>query len=566
MMIRLCIFSILVFHLGSIVGQEKPYSVVINEILPDPSPIVALPNCEFIELRNCSNQQINLNKWRISNGSSVGIITTDYFLKPDSLVILSAKSNTVFFNAPSKTIGLSTFPSLGNESDVITLMDRSGKTIHAVSYKKSWHDNSIKSEGGWSIEMIDPFKPCNPNNWQSSKALTGGSPGKENSIYNKETNDTEVKAMQCITTNGKTFTLKMNMTADSSSLANPVNYNWDSTSIYSIKANPTPPLFNEVEIEFQHEISKEKIAKLNISNIKNCTSDKLENTSILTGIPITPKKGELVINELLFNPVAYGSDFIEIYNLSNSAINAKEIYIAAKNTGGNIGSMYRCSEDDMNLFPDEYLVITSDTSHIIKYWPRSKPSSLSEIRTMPSYPDEEGTVILFNKQGVIIDEFNYSASMHYPLLIDKEGVSLERIDPKIPATLAENWHSASSTSGYATPTKKNSQYKQQSTGNEFITIAQQYFSPNNDGSEDVLSITYQFSTPGNLISIYIFSFNGLLVNKIVDNQLCGTSGTFIWNGLDQQKGKVKRGIYIIVAESFDLRGKPRKFKQAVAVE
>ena len=55
-----------------------------------------------------------------------------------------------------------------------------------------------------------------------------------------------------------------------------------------------------------------------------------EESSILRA----PKKGELLINEVLFNPIGDGVDFIEIYNASDSIVdlsmctlgNKKQIY------------------------------------------------------------------------------------------------------------------------------------------------------------------------------------------------------------------------------------------------
>jgi hypothetical protein len=562
-------YMFLLFFLSSIVkinAQVKPYSIVINEILSDPSPIVALPNCEFIELRNCTNEIINLNKWRISNGTTTATIAIDFFLKPDSLVILCAKSNVIFFNGNNNIIGLTSFPTLGNEEDIIILGNKNGETIHAITYKKSWHDNAVKSEGGWSLEMSNSFRPCNINNWYSSKSLLGGTPGKENSIFKKESIEEKLQAIQCTAISQKEFTLKFNKSADSSSLSIASNYNIESTGQYPLKVSPIPPLFDQVKLIFKDGIEKEKVYQLNINNIKRCTSITVDTTSILTGIPIIPSKGELIINELLFNPAPYGADFLELYNNSNSIINARDIYIAGKNSAGQIGSQYRCSNEDMNIFPEKYLAITTDSSYIIKTWKNINRGAISEIKSMPSYPDNEGNAVLINKEGMLIDEFQYTDDMHYPLLINQEGVSLERIDPMLPTSLMENWHSASSTAGYATPTKENSQFRKSDSINKIIEIPQTDFSPNNDGINDLLTIAYKMSNPGNSISIYAFNFNGMMIRKIADNQLCGTNGTFIWNGLDQNKQRVASGIYLIFIEIIDLRGKLMKFKKAIAVE
>ena len=42
--------------------------IVINEIMADPSPSVALPEWEYIELYNASESAININDWKIIIG------------------------------------------------------------------------------------------------------------------------------------------------------------------------------------------------------------------------------------------------------------------------------------------------------------------------------------------------------------------------------------------------------------------------------------------------------------------------------------------------------------------
>ena len=45
----------------------QQYDVVIDEIMSDPTPQVALPNAEWIELKNTAASPINLKGWTISD-------------------------------------------------------------------------------------------------------------------------------------------------------------------------------------------------------------------------------------------------------------------------------------------------------------------------------------------------------------------------------------------------------------------------------------------------------------------------------------------------------------------
>ena len=78
-------------------------------------------------------------------------------------------------------------------------------------------------------------------------------------------------------------------------------------------------------------------------------------------------------------------------------------------------------------------------------------------------------------------------------------------------------------------------------------------------------LSYKFPTAENLVSIYAFDFNGSMVKKIIDNQLCGTNGMYFWDGLDQNKRKVRPGFYIIFTEAIDLRGIRKVIKKMIGV-
>src|SRR5450432_3119467 len=78
------------------VAQNR-YDIVISEFFPDPTPSRGLPESEFVELKNRSQQDYNLRDWKISNGTSTATIKTDYLLKADSFLVLCPTSSAAAY-------------------------------------------------------------------------------------------------------------------------------------------------------------------------------------------------------------------------------------------------------------------------------------------------------------------------------------------------------------------------------------------------------------------------------------------------------------------------------------
>jgi hypothetical protein len=547
-------------------AQMERYAVVINEIMADPSPVIGLPNAEYIELKNNSSSSINLYKWRIDNGTTTATVAVNYWLAPDSLVILCSKSQAVFFNAPSKTLGLSSFPALTNEGDLVTLSTPDGKTIHAVSYDINSYGNPVQSAGGWSLEMMDPRMPCNAQNWRASTNSKGGTPGTENSIYKKFSIDDKLQALQCTAINEKLLLLTLNHGSDSSSISMASHYQLTGLSNVVASAKALPPLFNSVEISLNQALDTKRIYLLKASPIKRCMSNTFDSLEVRTGLAKAPEAGDLVINEILFDPPTGGADFIELHNPSTALINVRDLVIGSRNATGIIGGAFAASEKDHHLFPGDFLVLSEDTGFVKRQWPKSNREKMMAVKALPSLPDDKGNLMVMNKQGKVIDELNYSDGMHYPLLTVKTGVSLERVDPLSPSSATGNWHSASSDANHASPGLVNSQFRQlDTTGIANINLSPALISPNNDGLDDLLNIQYQFTETGNLLSAFVFNQNGQLVTTIIDNKLCGTAGSFSWNGFDAKNNRLPAGVYVVLVETFNLTGRKQRLKKPIGI-
>jgi gliding motility-associated-like protein len=184
---------------------------------------------------------------------------------------------------------------------------------------------------------------------------------------------------------------------------------------------------------------------------------------------------------------------------------------------------------------------------------------------MPSLNDDEGTFVLFSKPETIFDELQYNDKMHFTLIDNKEGISLERIDFFRGTNDKNNWTSAASTIGFATPTYKNSQFLKVNIGNELLNIEPEVFSPNNDGVNDVVNISYKFSKNNNTATLNIYNSNGILVKTLLNNAPLGTEGVITWNGLSNSNQALPVGIYIVNFEYFNTDGSTENIKKTLVI-
>lgn len=542
------------------------FDLVITEIMADPSPVVGLPNAEFIEIRNVSSTPFNLNGWKISDATSTATITANFTLQPDSIAILCTNSNVAAFSIFGRTVGVSSFPSLDNDGDLISLKSPQGKTVHAVNFTTDWYQNEVKKDGGWSLEMIDPKTPCSGmSNWKASNDASGGTPGKNNSIDGVNTDAAPPQLIRTYSLDNVTIVAFFDEPLDSTSASSVSNYSL-SNNIAVTSATAQAPLFNSVVLKLSTPLQSQNSYTLTVSNLTDCKGNPIGVYNKATaGIAEDALSNDVIINEILFNPKPNAFDYVEIYNRSNKIIDASKLYIANKNASGGLTSVKKLSETPFNIFPDDYIVVTEDAASVKHEYQVQYPQNVLVLSSLPSFPDDKGVVVITNSQGNVVDEVSYSEKWHFALINDDEGVALERIDPNDSSQKQGNWHSAASTAGYGTPTYKNSQYKQTASVNAIIEVSPKIFSPDNDGHDDIATVTYQVSEPGYVANITIFDANGRLVRYLLKNALLGLKGSWNWDGLNENGQKLPVGTYLIFTEIFNLQGKKKRFRNTVVL-
>ncbi len=549
-------------------GQvAKRFDLAITELLADPSPSVGLPGYEFIELKNISPDTIALHNWKISDGNSTAVINFNYLLQPDSFLIICPIAAVNLYSVFGATLGVSGFPSLNNEADIISIYSPEGLIIHAVGYTDGWYRNNLKAAGGWTLEMIDPKNPCGGSgNWSASIHNKGGTPGTNNSIDGINRDDQPPALIRTYTIDSVTIVAVFDESLDSTQAANSNNYRLNDAPGSIQQASPLPPLFTKVQLRLNNLLNAENVYPLTVKNVSDCAGNTIGiMNSAKAGLPLTAGLMDIVLNEILFNPKTDGYDYLELYNRSNKIIDCNQLFAANKNSSGAIINIYQIIPVSFLCFPGEFIVITENSKWLQQNFPVKVPGQLIQMNQLPSLPDDKGTIVVMNFQGKVVDQFSYEQNWHFPLIDNKEGVALERINYNEPTQEKTNWSSAASTAGFGTPAFQNSQFRADLQLQAQISVYPKIFSPNNDGIDDFATIHCTLTQPGYVATISIFDAAGRVVKILIRNATLSSTGLFRWDGLNDQQQRLPSGIYIILTEIFNLQGKTKKFKNVVTI-
>ncbi|NVO01373.1 MAG: lamin tail domain-containing protein [Bacteroidetes bacterium] len=546
----------------------KSYDIVINELMADPDPAVGLPAYEYMELYNRTNFPISLKDWTLAFGSYTKIFPDVSIQAHGYLILTKAEAITGLSVYGTCVDFFTNIYSLTNDGATIVLSNNLGKIIHTITYSSDWYQNANKKDGGWSLEQIDPNNPCGAmNNWRASVDVKGGTPGSTNSINaaNADNIRPEIDRVGMLTQSS--IQLFFTETLDSLLLKNVSNYSVDNSIGNPSSVSIVGPDFKSVILQFAGTFQNSVIYYITISDtIKDCAGNIATFSSAKFAIPSAAVKGDILINEVLSNPKDNGVDFVEIYNHSNKVIEMKYLVLASYDTINNVlTSVNPISADGFLIFPQEYYVLTTNPDMVKSQYSTTNPKGFVKMSSLPSFNNDDGVVVIANQSEVIIDKFTYSLGMQFPLLSTTDGVSLERLSFERPTDDKSNWHSAAENVGFATPAYKNSQYTPDQIPTNELTLSPEIFSPDNDGVNDVLNINYLFSEPGYVATIMVYDSKGRLVRVLEKSQLLGTSGTFSWDGINEDAEKSPIGIYIVYMEVFDLKGNTKHYKKTAVL-
>ena len=308
----------------------------------------------------------------------------------------------------------------------------------------------------------------------------------------------------------------------------------------------------------------------------NSSSDKAEEPPVDSDGPDTPddtndpdipaitdpvQPGEIIINELLPDPYAGGSEYIELYNRSDHPLSLSALSVAIRKSDGTLSTRYPLASIQPELNTKSYLLLTKNKESVASFYDIADPSALCELAKLPILANTSSTLVLFRSADeTVIDEVAYSSKWHAYSIKKSKGVALERIDPDGATQDAANWTSASVTAGYGTPGYQNSQYKGASSGGS--TGMEPPLWIEKSGS---YAISYLLDRSGYSCRAFVFNTSGLRVAEIANHELLGTSGEITWSGVAGNGSPLQAGVYIFYAEIYHPDGIVKRFKEAFLI-
>lgn len=532
------------------------FDIRVSEIMADPTPVVQLPEAEYVELFNRSPHPFQLQNWRLSDAAGTALLPP-YLLQSGQHVVLTSTANVSKFGA-APVVGVSGFPSLNNSGDVVKVQTASGQVVDSVNYADSWYRNSEKKDGGWSLELIDPENTCaEESNWIASDAAAGGTPGARNAVFANKPDVTGPRLVAVVAAAGEVL-LQFNEKLEKH--LQPVIRFEPLAEVRRVEF--TDRTLRQIRVTTDGLRTRQRYT-LQISALRDCGGNEIQEEHRVASfaLPELPVPGDVLLNEILFNPKANGVDFVEVYNTSPKFLNLKGWSIA-NIEGGTVKNSKPISTRDFILAPFSYLVFTENPDVLKSFYPQAREAAFVTL-DLPALNDDVGSVALMASPQTRLDTLVYDARWHDAILKDPEGVSLERIQWLAPTQAAANWKSAPAAAGYATPGYGNANMRPQVAFEESVRVVPEIFSP--DRSPSFSQIRYTFDQSGFVANVRILDQQGRLIKTVAHNETLGFDGFLRWDGDDDQATRVRSGYYVVWFEVFDLEGRLLTFRKRVVV-
>ena len=497
-------------------------TILINEFMPAPNN----DQSEFVEL--CSFRNLDMIEWSISDNHLDPVyLNTISVSNGDFIVVLSDSNMMDILDGNTHLLFPFNFPSLNNSGDGIYLFDHTESIIDSLNYDTDWPLTSERS----TEKIRQSYTSNGLSNWLLADENISMTPGTRNSVMVLDVDgmiildsityspippfpDSVVTILIPIVNAGVesfdgTFSIEMYDDEIGEGII-PIMSMGDTIIIESKIVSPISGLHS-------------------ISIILDIVDDgNYENNIATFLLPVRYLFGDVLVNEFFPLPDSTESEFVEIIPQTNVNINNWTI----RDLGGAKGVF-----PNLDLSAFTYCLITDDSS-FLDIIPDTSILILPG-NGLPGLNNSSETIYILDHTESVIDSLQYNENWS---LMNSRSVEKYRITDT--SNEPNNWGISVGEAG-KTPGFQNSLFFSDLPSKGRVTISPDPFSPDGDGIDDELTITYSLPYLGAAIRWEIIDMAGRVIAKPYYNYQVGQNGKLKWNGKRDNGKSARIGIYVM---------------------
>ena len=427
-------------------AAQAPGDVVINEILYDP-PAPQPSTNEYVELFNRSASPVDLAGLALADAADTTFLPAAAPpLAPGAYVVL-VRNEEAFaeaFPGVTNVVEVPGFPALNNSGDDLRLLVQADNAVvDFVPYRTSWGGADV------ALERISPDGPSDdPANFADSTDPDGGTPGQPNSVLTTDEEPPEIVSV--FVEDDRTLRV---MFSEPLAQFSPSRFTIERAdgapgpAVTSLTLSPG--VRDEVVLLLGSSLTGPQAYVLIATGISDEAGNVQPQTSatFFVGDLGTPQPGDLVINEILYDPPApqpSTNEYVEVLNRTAQTFDLGALRLT------DAADTVSVAMSVTPLGPGGYAVLVRDREAFDAAFPDVPPEAVVlEVAGFPSLNNGGDTVRLLRADDAPLDAVPYAPSW------GGSDASLEKIDPDGPSDSPANFASSVDPRG-GTPGEQNS--------------------------------------------------------------------------------------------------------------
>ena len=497
-------------------------TILINEFMSAPNN----DQSEFVELFAFRN--LDMVEWSISDNHFDPVLLNTIFVSSGDFIVVLSDSNMMdILDGNAHLFFPFNFPSLNNSGDGIYLFDHTASVIDSLNYDDEWPLTSERS----TEKIRQSYTSNGSSNWLLADENISMTPGAKNSVL---VLDVDGMIIQDSITYSPIPPFPDSIVTILIPIVNAGVESFDGT--FSIEMNDdeigdgTIPMISMGDtIIIESKIVSSISGLHSISIILDIIDDgNYENNIATFLLPVRYLFGSVLVNEFFPLPDSTESEFVEIIPQTNVNIYNWTI----RDLGGAKGVL-----PNLDLSAFTYCLITDDSS-FLNIIPDTSVLILPG-NGLPGLNNSSETIYILDHTESVIDSLQYNENWS---LMDSRSVEKYRITDT--SNESNNWGISVGEVG-KTPGFQNSLFFSDLPSKGSVAISTDPFSPDGDGIDDELTITYSLPYLGAAIRWEIIDMAGRVIAKPYYNYQVGQNGKLTWNGKRDNGKSARIGIYVM---------------------